>query len=99
MARQRFVHAGRNEGTHGRAHRRRSRALPRLYYAWDVVNEAFADDGEWRQSIWYEAMGPDYVAIALKAAREADPGAKLYLNDYNVESDGPKMRALYDLVA
>lgn len=67
-------------------------------YAWDVVNEAFQDDGSWRQSIFYDAMGPDYVAIALRAAREADPGAKLYVNDYNVETDGPKMRALYDLV-
>ena len=44
-------------------------------------------------------MGPDYVAIALKAARAADPAAKLYINDYNVETDGPKMRALYNLVA
>jgi endo-1,4-beta-xylanase len=68
-------------------------------YAWDVVNEPFANDGEWRKSIWYEAMGPDYVAIALKAARAADPGAKLYINDYGVETAGPKMRALHDLVA
>src|SRR5271170_7494808 len=68
-------------------------------YAWDVVNEPFTDDGNWRNSIWREAMGPDYVAIALKAARAADPDAKLYVNDYNVESAGPKMRALYDLVA
>jgi endo-1,4-beta-xylanase len=68
-------------------------------YAWDVVNEPFADDGRWRKSIWYEAMGPDYVAIALRAARAADPDAKLYVNDYNVEADGPKMRALLDLVA
>src|SRR5271165_1028790 len=68
-------------------------------YAWDVVNEPFTDDGQWRKSIWYDAMGPDYVAIALKAARAADPAARLYINDYNVESDGPKMRALYDLVA
>jgi endo-1,4-beta-xylanase len=68
-------------------------------YAWDVVNEPFTDDGAWRSSIFFEAMGPDYVAIALKAARAADPDAKLYINDYNVETDGPKMRALYDLVA
>jgi endo-1,4-beta-xylanase len=27
------------------------------------------------------------------------PAARLSVNDYNVESDGPKMRALYDLVA
>ena len=68
-------------------------------YAWDVVNEPFADDGSWRRSIWFQAMGPDYVETALRAARAADPQAKLYINDYNVESAGPKMRALYDLVA
>jgi endo-1,4-beta-xylanase len=68
-------------------------------YAWDVVNEPFADDGQWRKSIWYDAMGPGYVAIALRAARAADPEAKLYVNDYNVETTGPKMRALYDLIA
>jgi endo-1,4-beta-xylanase len=68
-------------------------------YAWDVVNEPFTDDGAWRKSIWFGAMGADYVAIALRAARETDPAAKLYINDYNVETAGPKMRALYDLVA
>ena len=68
-------------------------------YAWDVVNEPFANDGEWRKSIWWEAMGPDYVAIALQAARAADPDAKLYINDYGVETAGPKMSALHDLVA
>ena len=68
-------------------------------YAWDVVNEPFTDDGQWRKSIWWDAIGPDYVAIALKAAHAADPDAKLYINDYNVETEGPKMRALYNLVA
>ena len=70
-----------------------------VIYAWDVVNEPFADDGAWRRSIWYDAMGPAYVAVALKAAHAADPRAKLYVNDYDVETDGPKMRALYNLVA
>ncbi len=68
-------------------------------YAWDVVNEPFADDGAWRPTIWFKAMGPDYVESALRAAHAADPQAKLYINDYNIESAGPKMRALYDLVA
>ena len=68
-------------------------------YAWDVVNEPFTDNGQWRRSIFFDAMGPGYVATALRAARAADPDAKLYINDYNIETNGPKMQALYDLVA
>jgi endo-1,4-beta-xylanase len=66
-------------------------------YAWDVVNEPFNDDGTWRSSIWHRAMGPDYVAMSLQWARAADPAAKLYVNDYNVEAINPKSDALYAL--
>jgi len=65
---------------------------------WDVVNEAFNDDGTWRQSIWYQALGPGYVADAFRWAHEADPFAKLYYNDYNLEYTGPKSEAAYQLV-
>ena len=67
-------------------------------YAWDVVNEPFNDDGTWRDTIWYRAMGPTYVAQALQWADAADPAARLYLNDYNTEAIGPKSNAMYALV-
>jgi endo-1,4-beta-xylanase len=37
--------------------------------------------------------------VALRWAHRADPRAKLYLNDYNLEALGPKSDAMYALVA
>lgn len=71
---------------------------------WDVVNEAFNDDGTFRHTIWYNAYqqltgnGSDYIADAFRWAREADPSALLFYNDYNLEFTGPKSNAVYAFV-
>ncbi|MFF9089504.1 endo-1,4-beta-xylanase [Streptomyces sp. NPDC014991] len=66
--------------------------------AWDVVNEPFNEDGTYRSDLWYNGLGPGYIANALTWAHAADPDAKLYINDYNVEGVNAKSTALYDLV-
>ncbi|MCZ0987440.1 endo-1,4-beta-xylanase [Streptomyces diastatochromogenes] len=66
--------------------------------AWDVVNEPFNEDGTYRSTLWYNGLGSGYVASALTWAHAADPDAKLYINDYNVEGVNAKSTALYNLV-
>jgi len=67
-------------------------------YAWDVVNEAIADDGSLRQTIWLEKIGPEYIELAFKWAHEADPDALLFYNDYGIEEINRKSNAVYELV-
>jgi endo-1,4-beta-xylanase len=66
--------------------------------SWDVVNEAFNEDGTRRQSFWQNTMGNGYIADAFNFARAADPNARLCINDFNVEGINAKSTAMFNLV-
>ena len=66
--------------------------------AWDVVNEAFADDGTLRDTVFLRKLGPGYIADAFRWAREEDRGAVLYYNDFNIDAINAKSNAVYELV-
>ncbi|MDR8393356.1 endo-1,4-beta-xylanase [Aliifodinibius sp. S!AR15-10] len=52
--------------------------------AWDVLNEAATWSDGLRKSKWLEIIGEEYINKAFEYAHEADPGAELYYNDYNL---------------
>ena len=78
--------------------------------SWDVVNEVLNDSGGLRgdndDSKWKGIIGDidgdgyesDYIELAFKFAREADPDAELIINDYGIESRGAKRTGMYNLV-
>ena len=72
-----------------------------IVYAWDVVNEAMTDDKNaedpYRQSPMYQIAGDEFIAKAFQYAREADPNALLFYNDYN-ETDPVKSRRIFEMV-
>ena len=67
-------------------------------FSWDVVNEAIRDginpgeqNADWKTQLrtgsgWYKAMGPEYIELAFRTARAADPNVKLYYNDYSMNN-------------
>lgn len=71
-------------------------------YAWDVINEPLADDDSDKVTLrphkWFVAMGEEYIATAFRTARQADPHAKLYINDFGLEADGDRWDAMLALV-
>lgn len=66
--------------------------------AWDVVNEAMADDGTLRDTVFLRKLGPGYIADAFRWARAEDRGAILYYNDFNIDTINVKSNAVYELV-
>lgn len=66
--------------------------------SWDVVNEPFNDDGTLRESLFYRVIGPSYIARAFRFAHRADPRAKLFLNEYGIETENAKSDAVATFV-
>lgn len=63
-------------------------------HGWDVVNEALEDDGSMRQTKWLQIIGEDYIQKAFEFARETDPEAELYYNDYNLWKESKRNGAV-----
>lgn len=64
-------------------------------HGWDVVNEAVDDAGPYlRDTPALRAIGEDYIVKAFQFAREADPDVELYYNDYNIEADYKRAKAV-----
>jgi endo-1,4-beta-xylanase len=68
-----------------------------MVHSWDVVNEPIEPkDGRpdgLRTGVFLEMFGPDYLDLAYRTAREADPAARLVVNEYDVELDTPEQEA------
>lgn len=62
--------------------------------SWDVVNEAFNEDGSLRNTIWLQHVGSSYIEKAFMFARQASPEAKLFYNDYGLETNPAKRKAV-----
>ncbi|KAF7797216.1 hypothetical protein EIP86_008408 [Pleurotus ostreatoroseus] len=63
-----------------------------------LLREPLNDDGSFRSDVFFNTLGTSYIATALRAARAADPNAKLYINDFNIEGPGAKATAMMNLV-
>jgi len=72
--------------------------------SWDVVNEPMNFNAAGlEKNLFLLSMGPDYIAEAFRAAHEADPDARLFLNEFFLDYAGAKsndfLNLLSDLIA
>ncbi|KAF7308056.1 Beta-xylanase [Mycena kentingensis (nom. inval.)] len=67
-------------------------------YAVDVVNEHINEDGSIKSTHWTQVLGNNVFTIAFQTARQVDPSVKLYINDFNLDSNNAKVAGIVRLV-
>jgi endo-1,4-beta-xylanase len=74
-------------------------------FAWDVVNEALDENGNLRDSLWFNqpgiglaGKGTAYIEQVFRWAHRADPHALLFYNEAEGEGLGRKSEAIYAMV-
>lgn len=74
-------------------------------FAWDVINEAMDENGNIRDSIWYNqpgigvsGKGTAYIEQVFRWAHKADPAALLFYNEAEGEGLNRKSDAIYAMI-
>jgi endo-1,4-beta-xylanase len=74
-------------------------------HTWDVVNEAVITDSDtgvgnprMRPSVFFNALGVNFLDLAFEIAHEQDPDAKLYYNDYSIDALNDKADFVYEMI-
>ena len=67
-------------------------------YAWDVINEEFDFDGNHQQSPLYKVLGDSYIEKSFKWAHEADPTAKLFVNEFGIDEMNSRSDLTYKMI-
>lgn len=65
--------------------------------SWMVVNEALNEDGTLGGNIWQQHIGDQYIEKFFTWAHEADPDARLFYNDVNLETNMQKLAVALNL--
>lgn len=68
--------------------------FPGIIREWDVVNEAFDDNGNYDRNLLAKVIGPDYIEQAFRFAHAADPDAVLFYNEFNADAPNPRSAAV-----
>lgn len=67
-------------------------------YAWDVINEEIDFEGNHQQSPLFKMLGISHIEKAFIWAHEADPGVKLFVNEFGIEEINKRSDLTYKMI-